>query len=221
MIMISEHHEANRKFYDRISRAYDLITEADERKVREAGEHLLKVTPGENILEIGFGTGNSIINMALSTGQLGKVYGIDVSQGMLEVARSKVANKGLTNGVELITGDARDLPYKDESFDAVFACFTLELFLPEDIPVVLAQVHRALKKGGRVCIVSMTQVEHGQHSSLIERTYIWMHRHFPHIVDCRPINPVGVLRDAGFAIRQELIMEIWTMPVKCVLGIKI
>ena len=218
--MTSEPHEANRKFYDRISRVYDLLAEADEHKARETGERLLKLISGERVLEIGFGTGNSLINMAESVGPAGKVYGIDVSQGMLEVARAKIAEKGLSDRVELMRGDARELPYGDETFSASFAGFTLELFYPEDIPVVLGQVYRVLQEGGRLGVVSMAKVEPDQHKSLVEKTYIWMHRHFPHIVDCRPIEPEQLLHDAGFTIRNEVNMEIWTMPVKCVVGTK-
>ena len=216
--MNDEKHEDNRKFYDRISRAYDLIAEADERRIREGGERLLKLAPGEKVLEIGFGTGNSIISMAESVGPNGKVYGIDVSQGMLDVAHKKIIDRGMSDRVELINGDGRNLPYEDSFFDAAFASFTLELFPDDDIPVVLAQVRRVLKKGGRLCVVSMAEVEQGQCSSLLEKAYIWMHRHFPHIVDCRPIDPVRVLRDAGFTIMDEISMDIWTMPVKGVLG---
>ncbi len=219
-IMAGEQHEANRKFYDRISRAYDLIAEADEHKAREAGENLLKLTPGERVLEIGFGTGNSVINMAESVGPAGRIYGIDVSSGMLKVAQEKVADKGLSDRVELITGDARNLPYEQESFNASFASFTLELFPPDDIPLVLAQIHRVLYKGGRLGVVSMAKVEEDQHPSLLEKTYIWMHRHFPHIVDCRPIDPEPYLQNAGFDIRDEIKMEIWTLPVKAVVGTK-
>ena len=218
--MSSEQHEANRQFYDRISRAYDLIAEADEHKAREAGERLLELTPGERVLEIGFGTGNSVINMAESVGPTGKVCGIDVSAGMLEVALAKIAGEGLLDRVELRTGDARELPYGDESFAATFASFTLELFPPDDIPVVLAEARRVLREGGRLGLVSMAEVEEGQRASLLEKTYIWMHRHFPHIVDCRPIDPVRCLHDAGFTIRDELDMDIWTMPVKAVVGVK-
>ena len=218
--MNSEHHEANRKFYDRISRVYDLLAEADEYRARETGERLLKLAPGERVLEIGFGTGNSLINMAESVGAAGKVHGIDVSLGMLEVARAKIAEKGFSDSVELIRGDARELPYEDETFNASFAAFTLELFYPEDIPVVLGQVHRVLQEEGRLGVVSMAKVEPGQHTSLAEKTYIWMHRHFPHIVDCRPIDPVKLLNDAGFTVRNEISMEIWTMPIKCVVGTK-
>ncbi len=219
--MTDEKHEDNRKFYDRISRAYDLIAEADERKIREAGERLLRLTTGEKVLEIGFGTGNSIISMAESVGPAGKVYGIDVSQGMLDITRKKIIDRGLSDRVELITGDGRNLPYEDSFFDAAFASFTLELFPADDIPMVLARVRRVLKKGGRLCVVSMAEVEQGQHPSLLERTYIWMHRHFPHIVDCRPIDPARLLRDAGFTVMDEISMNVWTMPVKGVLGIMV
>jgi demethylmenaquinone methyltransferase/2-methoxy-6-polyprenyl-1,4-benzoquinol methylase len=218
--MSTEHHAANREFYDRISRAYDLIAEADERKAREAGERLLKLAPGEHVLEIGFGTGNSIINMAQAVGTNGKVCGIDVSPGMLEVAQSKIVAGRLSDRVDLRTGDARELPYADESFCAAFASFTLELFPPQDIPTVLAEVHRVLEEGGRFGVVSMAKVEPGQHASLLEKTYIWMHRHFPHIVDCRPIDSPICLHDSGFTVRDEITMDIWSMPVKAVVATK-
>ena len=218
--MSSEKSEANREFYDRISRAYDLIAEADEHKAREAGERLLELRPGERVLEIGFGTGNSVINMAESVGPTGKVYGLDVSPGMLEVAQRKIGDKALSDRIELSTGDARELPYEDESFDAAFAGFTLELFPLSEIPAVLGELRRVLRTGERLGVVSMAKVEQGQRASLIEKTYIWMHRHFPHIVDCRPIDPVKCLQDAGFTIQDEIDMEIWTMPVKAIVGVK-
>jgi demethylmenaquinone methyltransferase/2-methoxy-6-polyprenyl-1,4-benzoquinol methylase len=219
-MMSTEPHTANRKFYDRISRAYDLIAETDEHEAREAGERLLKLSPGESVLEIGFGTGNSVVNMAEAVGTSGKVCGIDVSSGMLEVAQARIAESRLSDRVDLRTGDARELPYDDKSFAAAFASFTLELFPLEDIPMVLAEVHRVLEEGGRFGVVSMAKVEQDQHASLLEKTYIWMHRHFPHIVDCRPIDPAQCLRDAGFSIQDEITMDIWTMPVKAVVGVK-
>ena len=219
--MINEHHEANRKFYDRLSRVYDLLAETDEHKAREEGELLLKLNPGERVLEIGFGTGNSLINMAESVGPTGRVCGIDVSGGMLKVAQRKISEKCLSDRVELSIGDARDLPYMDNSFNAAFASFTFELFPLDDIPVALEQVRRVLKESGRLGVVSMAMVEEGEPSSLMEKTYIWMHRHFPHIVDCRPIDPVQYLQDAGFIIQKEIRLDIWSMPVKCVVGEKV
>lgn len=208
----------NQSFYDRISHAYDLISDAGEHKAREQGEQTLNVQPGENVLEIGFGTGNTLLHLAEAVGESGRVSGIDVSTGMLEVATRKVESKGLADRVDLSVGDARQLPYKDESFDAVFASFTLELFPLNDIPAVLAEVARILKPSGRLGVVSMATVQEGEKASALEKTYVWMHQHFPHIVDCQPIDVVELVEGAGLQVQEKVEMTIWTMPVRCVVA---
>jgi demethylmenaquinone methyltransferase/2-methoxy-6-polyprenyl-1,4-benzoquinol methylase len=90
----NEHRETNRTFYDRISRAYDFIADSGKHKAREAGGRLLRLISGECVLEIGFVTGNSIVNLATSVSPTGKVCGADVSPGMLAVAGSVVAEGG-------------------------------------------------------------------------------------------------------------------------------
>ena len=137
--MSNAHRETNQTFYDRISAAYDFIADSNEHKARETGEQALKLQPGERVLEVGFGTGNSILNLAKYVGSDGEVSGIDVSPGMQSVTEKKVEAAGLTDCVRLTIGDARELPYADKSFDAVFTSLTLELFPLEDIPVVLAR----------------------------------------------------------------------------------
>ena len=208
----------NQSFYDRISHAYDLISDAGEHKAREQGEQTLNVQSGENVLEIGFGTGNTLLHLAEAVGESGRVSGIDVSTGMLEVASRKVESKGLADRVDLSVGDARQLPYKDDSFDAVFASFTLELFSLNDIPAVLAEVARVLKPGGRLGVVSMATVQEGEKASALEKTYVWMHQHFPHIVDCQPIDVVELVEGAGLQVQEKVEMTIWTMPVRCVVA---
>ena len=208
----------NQSFYDRISHAYDLISDAGEHKAREQGEQTLNVQSGENVLEIGFGTGNTLLHLAEAVGESGRVSGIDVSTGMLEVATRKVESKSLADRVDLSVGDARQLPYEDDSFDAVFASFTLELFSLNDIPAVLAEVARVLKPGGRLGVVSMATVQEGEKASALEKTYVWMHQHFPHIVDCQPIDVVELVEGAGLQVQEKVEMTIWTMPVRCVVA---
>lgn len=218
--MTDEHRETNQSFYDRISQAYDFISDANEHKARETGEEALKLKSGECVLEIGFGTGNSIVNLANAVGPGGNVSGIDVSPGMLAVTEKKLSEEGLSDRVELKVGDARKLPYEDGTFDAAFSSFTLELFPQDGIPGVLAELRRVLKDGGRLGVVSMATVKPDQKASLLEKTYVWMHRHFPHIVDCQPIDVVRFVADAGFEVQDEIDMEIWTMPVRAVVGVK-
>ena len=208
----------NQSFYDRISRAYDLISDAGEHKARETGEKALDVQAGEHVLEIGYGTGNTMVHLAEAVGDSGTVAGIDVSTGMQQVASKKLTAKGFADRVELRVGDTRKLPYDDNSFDAVFASFTLELFPLNDIPAVLAEVARVLKSGGRLGVVSMATVPDGEKPSGLEKTNVWMHEHFPHIVDCQPIDVVSLINEAGLSIQQKVELAIWTMPVRCVVA---
>ena len=216
----AEHHESNRHFYDRISKAYDLIADDNEKAARQAGVQAITIKPGETVLELGFGTGNEVIDLAKLVGPAGRVKGIDISSGMLEVAKGKLAQASLQTPVELKVGDARSLPYADGEFDAVYTSFTLELFPTDDIPVVLAETHRVLKEGGRIGVVSMATVRPGHKTSELEKVYVWMHRHFPHLVDCRPIDTEAIVSAAGFTVEKVQDLEIWTMPVRVVVGVK-
>ena len=212
------HHESNRHFYDRIANAYDLIADSNERAARVAGVQALALKSGEAVLELGFGTGNEVLDLAGLVGPKGKVAGIDISPGMLAVAKKKLADANPKTPIDLRVGDARSLPFENGDFDAVYTSFTLELFPADDIPVVLAESRRVVKPGGRIGVVSMATVRPGHHTSMLENVYVWMHRHFPHLVDCRPIDTEAVVKAAGFAVVSVQDLEIWTMPVRVVTG---
>ena len=220
MTAAASHHENNRTFYDRISAAYDFIADANERAARLTGVEALAVRPGEKVVEVGFGTGNEVIDLAELVGPAGRVAGIDISPGMLAVAQRKLAARPVAAAIDLRVGDARQLPFEDGAFDAAYSSFTLELFPAEDIPVVLAEVRRVLRPGGRLAVVSMATVPAGQRASVLEHTYVWMHRHFPHIVDCRPIDLGALLPAGGFRITKKIDLSIWSMPVAAVVAEK-
>ena len=204
-----------RGFYDRISRAYDLIADSSEHAVRDLGVRALGVSRGQRVLEIGCGTGHGLVSLADDVGHSGQVHGIDLSWGMVTVARRRIQSAALRN-VTLTIGDARVLCYRSSVFDAVFMSFTLELF-EGAIPNVLAEVRRVLRVGGRVGIVAMA--DSGQTNAMID-LYEWLHRRWPHFIDCRPIDVVSVLQEAHFQARTDHVTAIWGLPVIAAIGVK-
>ena len=216
-----QQHETNRHFYDRISKFYDLIADGGEHEAREAGEIALAVQPGEHVLEIGCGTGRSLVYFSNQAGKDGKVIGLDVSTGMLKVARERTEKEPTAAPFEFVEADARSIDPRviaDNSIDAVFASMTLELFPLQDITKVLSEIKRVLKPNGRIGIVSMSIVKEPDHPSVLERAYVWMHQYFPHLVDCQPIDVHSHLRSAGFKIQNSQEIKIWTMPVSIVIA---
>lgn len=203
--------------YDRLSKWYDLLAGNFEKKAREIALTKLNVQEGEKVLEIGFGTGHCILSIAQSVGKNGKVYGLDISEGMLNVTASRVKEAGLSERVNLQCGDASNLPYADNFFDAVFMSFTLELFDTPDIPIVLQQCRRVLKNGGRVCIVALSK--EGKAGAIV-KLYEWLHRKFPNYADCRPIYVRQSLEKINFEIVDTTIMYLWKFPGEIVLAKK-
>ena len=134
-------------FYNKIAKVYDLLSEQSERAMREEGIKMLAPALGERLLEIGFGTGHVLVELAKAVGPTGKVFGIDLSENMLAHAQGLLEQENLTDRVDLTCGDAEELPYDAESMDGIFMCFTLELF---DTPESLGYWPSAAGSCGRV-----------------------------------------------------------------------
>jgi ubiquinone/menaquinone biosynthesis C-methylase UbiE len=208
--------DQTRAFYNKISQVYDLLSERSEAPMRKAGLALLNARAGESVLEIGFGTGHSLAALAKGVGPNGKVFGIDLSDKMLQVARATLAKAKLADRVRLRCGDAVQMAFADNSMDAVFMSFALELFDTPEIPRVLKQCRRVLRPGGRIVVVGMSK--DAKHDPLIS-VYEWTHQHFPNFVDCRPIYVKEAVEEAGFIVQKALTKHMW-VPVEIVRGAK-
>ena len=213
-----------RAFYDKIAKVYDRLAERSEAPVRERGLELLNVRAGETVLEIGCGTGRSLLALAGRIGAEpggGRVIGLDLSAGMLRQARRLLGDDGSSSGrapVALVAADATRLPLAPDAVDAIFVSFTLELFDTPEIPVVLAECRRVLRPSGRMVVVGMSKESSG--SGAMVKVFEWTHRHFPNFVDCRPIYVRRALEQAGFGIGEVDRMNMW-VPVEVVLAAKI
>ncbi len=207
--------ERAKNYYDRLSRCYDLLAARSERKYTALGLEKLAVCEGDRVLEIGFGTGEALVSLARSAGSTGKVFGVDLSEGMRRVAAAKVAAAGLADRVHLQQQDAARLTFPDEAFDRVFISFTLELFDTPEIPIVLAECRRVLRAAGEICVVGVSK-----QGGCMERLYEFLHRRFPVLVDCRPIFVRQAVVDAGFEILDAGTVSMWGLGVEIVLARK-
>jgi len=203
-------HSAIRINYDRMSRFYDLFT-GSEKQFTELGLQMLNIQPGEIVLEIGFGTGQSLIALAHSASETGKVHGIDLSAGMFQVANEKVSRAGLSSRIDLQLGDATRLPFRDDLFDAIFISFTLELFDASEIPLVLGECKRVLHEDGRLGVVALEKKE-----CLAVIIYEWFHARLPSIVDCQPIYVRRLIEAAGFEPVNVMEKAMWGLPVEII-----
>jgi demethylmenaquinone methyltransferase/2-methoxy-6-polyprenyl-1,4-benzoquinol methylase len=213
--VLQSKHET-KHFYNKIAKVYDLLAEHSEEPVRQAGMEMLDAKPGENIMEIGFGTGHCLTELARSVGPSGKVFGIDLSEKMVEISAERMRQEGMESRVELTCGDALHLPYASHTFDGVFMSFTLELFDTPEIPLVLAECRRVLKAAGRIVVVGMSRA---CPSGAVTEIFEWTHRHLPNYLDCRPILVRRAIEDAGFQVSDARTMKMW-VEVEIVRGIE-
>ena len=200
--------------YNKLSRWYDLMAGNFERKLRNAAIHQLAPVIGESILEIGCGPGQAIVKMAELVGPSGKVYGIDISNGMLAITQTRVKKMGVGDQATLLCGDGTCLPFDTGCFDGILISFTLELFDSPEIPLVLAACKRCLREGGRISVVALSLKKH----NFLIRLYEWLHRKYPLFFDCRPIFVQQALEAAGFQTQSVIDLSMMGLKAELVSG---
>lgn len=105
--------------------------------------------PGEVVLDLGSGAGADVLISAKSVGPTGRVYGLDVTEEMLALARHNQREAGVDN-VEWLHGEIEDIPLPDASVDVVLSNCVINL--SADKPRVLHEAARVLRPGGRLAV---------------------------------------------------------------------
>jgi ubiquinone/menaquinone biosynthesis C-methylase UbiE len=166
------------------------IREAQQRRrtVRET----LGARPGERVLDVGCGPGFYCAELAGEVGPSGSVVGVDGSAAMLELAGRRCAGLG---NVELRAGDATALGVADADFDAALCVQVLEYVA--DTRAALAELHRALRSGGRVLVWDIDWATFSmQDDELTRRVQTAWDEHLTHTSLPRTLAPS--LRAVGF-----------------------
>ncbi|MEO8428765.1 MAG: class I SAM-dependent methyltransferase [Verrucomicrobiota bacterium] len=153
VLRVFQSKEQTRAFYNKISRVYDLLSGRSEAPMRNLGLELLKPAVGDKALEIGCGMGHCLIALAKGVGPNGTVFGLDLSDKMIEQVKQTLAKAELRVRFNLRRGDAARIPRLDNSLDAVFTSFTLELFDTPEIGKFCANVAGCYAPGGRMVVV--------------------------------------------------------------------
>lgn len=124
---------------------------------RHAARLALGLRPGGRILDLACGTGLNFPHLRELVGEQGQVVGVDLSPGMLNVARRLIAARGWKN-VETREADAAQLPFPDESFDKAICSFALNII--PDYMQAIREVKRVLVPGGRFVSLEIHLVIH-------------------------------------------------------------
>src|SRR5436189_3942281 len=141
-----------RAMFDRIAGVYDLMnsvmTVGMHHRWRERAADMARVGQGDRVLDVATGTGDLAVELATRVGRGGEVIGSDFSERMLELARAKAPD------IRFEWGNALDLDYPDDSFDAATVGFGARNF--SDLPAGLSEMTRVVRPGGRVVVLEIT-----------------------------------------------------------------
>tara|TARA_R110000868_G_scaffold44179_1_gene147819 strand:- start:1469 stop:2200 length:732 start_codon:yes stop_codon:yes gene_type:complete len=145
------------KMFDTISGNYDnlnrVISFGIDVKWRKKVLNIVSKANPNVILDIATGTGDLAILMAQTKAT--KIIGLDISAGMLEVGVKKIADKKLSNTIEMVLGDSEKMPFDDNTFDAITVAFGVRNF--ETLEKGLVEILRVLKPNG-VFVILETSV---------------------------------------------------------------
>ncbi len=145
--------------FDNIAPKYDLLNHVLSMKIdvlwRETLVKWMNKDQPQLVLDVATGTGDLAI--AVHKGTKANIVGLDLSQQMLNVGIEKVKKQNLQNQISMMKGDAENLPFEDNKFDAVSVAFGVRNF--ENLTKGLAELRRVVKEGKSVYILEFSKVE--------------------------------------------------------------
>ena len=149
------------RMFDGIAHRYDFLNHFFSLGIdvlwRKACIRMLKKEHPQTLLDVATGTADFAIE-AVRMGLDVHVSGVDISAGMLEVGREKVAARGWNDRIELIQGDSVALPFDDHTFDAYTVAFGVRNF--EDLQGGLRDMLRVLKPGAMGLVLEFSKPKH-------------------------------------------------------------
>lgn len=145
------------EMFDNISHRYDFLNHflslGIDKLWRKKAVRILQKDKPKILLDVATGTGDFALECLALKPE--KIYGIDISKGMLEKGKEKVLRKGLQQQIELGYGDSENIPFDDQKFDALTVAFGVRNF--ENLEKGLGEMLRVLKPGGKAVILEFSK----------------------------------------------------------------
>lgn len=161
-----------RRVYDHLAAVYPASSYLFHRKAHHIALELAQIRNGSNVLEIATGTGE-MFRKLLRVNPDGFTVGIDLSPKMAAVTQGHVRREFPRHKTALQAVDVRHMPYPNESFDAVVACYLWELLGTDDVVSSLNEVTRVLKPGGRFTTILIGQSSRRFNQAYKVATQVW------------------------------------------------
>ena len=192
--------DSARRIYDWLGARYDSFS-FYEAKAKALALDRLGLASGQWTLNVGLGTGKEHCIMQQRIEPNGVAVGIDLSPGMLRVAKERT-------GAPLCEADGKTLPFASAAFDRLLCTYVLDLAPLADLPGWLAGFRRVLKPGGRMAVLCLTEGV-----DIPSRAFVGLwklaYRASPlACAGCRPLQIGKMARQAGFAqVEREVILQ--------------
>lgn len=142
--------------FDNIAHRYDFLNRSLSMGIdiiwRKKAIAQLKDLQPKSILDVATGTGDFALEaMSLNPD---KITGVDISVGMLELGKEKIAKKKLSDKIEMVVGDSENLPFEDNTYDAATVAFGVRNF--ENLQKGLSDINRVLRPGGKLVVLELS-----------------------------------------------------------------
>lgn len=147
------------QMFDSIAGKYDFLNRLLSLRIdvlwRNKVVKLLQAHQPQIILDVATGTADLAITLMKLKPK--KIIGLDLSQNMLNIGQQKIQKQGLQNTIELVKGDGENLPFENDTFDAITVAFGVRNF--EHLEPGLKEIYRVLKPGGQFIILEFSKVK--------------------------------------------------------------
>ncbi len=157
--------ERTRRVYDRLAPVYPVSTLLFHSRAHRRALECSGIRDGMRVLEVATGSGE-MFRRLVNANRSGSTIGVDLSPNMAARTQRHAHRKFPGSRANCQAVDARQMPFRDETFDVVVCCYLLELLAAEDITRTVEEFYRVLRRRGRLALVMI-----GQNTALFNTIY--------------------------------------------------